>query len=158
MLGKLTAEEYLDSISKRCKRLTASDMLEAMERELERARTGWSHYLFDGRHAPYVDWSVPGALEYTVQGCDVGLEVVMRPGPFDREELSVHVEEGSLDVEAVHDEEDPRTKKMRHVRVSKHVPIPVEFDLDEVDARFEKDMLIVRIPKYVKPRRKVEIK
>ncbi|NIP35844.1 MAG: Hsp20/alpha crystallin family protein, partial [Thermoplasmata archaeon] len=40
---------------------------------------------------------------------------------------------------------------------SKHVPVPFEFDLEDVEARFADKVLMVNIPKRTKPRRKVEI-
>jgi len=41
--------------------------------------------------------------------------------------------------------------------IEMHVPVPFELDLEDVDGRFEKEVLVVRIPKPKKPRRKVEI-
>jgi HSP20 family molecular chaperone IbpA len=67
------------------------------------------------------------------------------------------VEEGSLDVVALHEETDAEKGRTKRVKVSKHVPVPFEFDLEDVEARFEDRVLLVNIPKRTKPRRKVDI-
>ncbi|MCJ2540930.1 MAG: Hsp20/alpha crystallin family protein [Candidatus Thermoplasmatota archaeon] len=149
--------KYLAEITKKCRELTVSEMLRSADEVMRKNRLGFGHYLFDGVHAPKDKWTIPGALDYEVIKSDDGVEMLFKAGPFHKEELSVHVEEGSLDVEALHEEEDPKGRNARKVRVSKHVPVPFEFDLEDVEAKFEKEVLIVRIPKPTKPRRKVDI-
>ncbi|MCK5253663.1 MAG: Hsp20/alpha crystallin family protein [Thermoplasmata archaeon] len=149
--------KYLAQITKKCRELTVSEMLRNADEVIRKNRLGFGHYMFDGAHAPKDKWTIPGALDYEVLKSADGVEVLFKAGHFHKEELSVQVEEGSLDVEAVHEEEDPKGGTARRVRVSKHVPVPFEFDLEDVEARFEKEVLIVRIPKPTKPRRKVDI-
>ncbi len=150
-------KKLLSDLTRRCKELTVSDMLRNVEQVRRQNMLGFGHYLFDGRHAPQDSWTIPGALDFDVlqdEGC---YEVVFNTAPFAKEEISVHVEEGLLDVEAVHVEKDPDSDEERSVRMVKQVPIPMEFDLEAVDAKYEKGKLIVRIPKPKKPRLKVEI-
>lgn len=149
--------KFLSDITKKCRQLTVNQMLRNADAVMKQNRLGFGHYLFDGAHAPKDKWSIPGALDYDVLRSEDGVEVMFKAGPFHKEELSVHVEEGSLDVEALHEEEGPKGSTGRRVRVSKHIPVPFEFELDDVEARFEKEVLIVRIPKPTKPRRKVDI-
>lgn len=47
--------------------------------------------------------------------------------------------------------------EVRRVCVKKQLPVPFEFDMDEVNAKFSEGVLVVHIPKPIKPRRKVEI-
>jgi len=150
--------KYLAEITKKCRQLTVSQMLRNADEVIRNNRLGFGHYLFDGAHAPKDTWSIPGALDYDVVKSGKGVDIMFKAGPFEKEEMSVHVEEGVLDVVAIHEEEDPKGDRVRRVKVSKTVPVPFEFHLEDVDASFEKDVLIVHIPKPTKPRRKVEIK
>ncbi len=149
--------KYLAEITKKCRQLTVSQMLRNADAVMKQNRLGFGHYLFDGAHAPKDKWSIPGALDYDVMKSEHGVEVMFKAGPFHKEELSVHVEEGLLDVEALHVEKDPHSDEERRVRMVKQIPIPMEFDLEDVDAKYEKGKLVIRIPKPQKPRRKVEI-
>ena len=149
--------KHMAEITKRCRELTVSEMIRSVDEVRRKNKLGFGHYLFDGRHAPQEEWSVPGALNYEVVQDDMALEVVFSTKPFTKEELTVHVEEGLLDVEAIHVEADPNSDEERRVRMTKAVPVPIEFDLDSVEAKFEKGKLIVSIPRPTKPRRKVDI-
>jgi HSP20 family molecular chaperone IbpA len=149
--------KYLSEITKKCRQLTVSEMLQNAEEVMKRNRLGFGHYMFDGAHAPKDTYPTLGALDYEVMRSGEGVEVMFKAGHFRKEEMTVHVEEGALDVEAVHEETDAEGKQIKRVKVAKHVPVTFEFDLEDVEARFEKDVLIVRIPKPTKPRRKVEI-
>lgn len=150
--------KYLSEITKKCRQLTVSEMLRSADEVMKQNRLGFGHYLFDGAHAPKDTYPTLGALQYEVVKSGDGVEVMFKAGPFDKEELTVHVEEGNLDVVAVHEEENPKGTTSRKVKVSKRVPVTFEFNLEDVEARFEKDVLIVHIPKPTKPRRQVEIK
>jgi HSP20 family molecular chaperone IbpA len=157
MVDEYYPGKYLAEIVKKCRQLTVAEMLNNVEEVRRKNKLGFGHYLFDGRHAPTETWSIPGALEYEIiQGTDA-VEVLFRAGHFEKEELSVIVEEGMLEVRADHVEEDTEGDEIRKVKVTKSVPVPFDFDLDDVGAKFEKDVLVVRIPKPTKPRRKVEI-
>jgi HSP20 family molecular chaperone IbpA len=149
--------KYLEEIANRCKRLTVNEMVKSVEDTIRKNRLGFGHYLFDGAHAPKDAWTIPGALDYDVVKDREGVEVMFKAGPFDKEELTVHVEEGSLDVVALHEETDDKGNQTRRVKVSKHVPVPFDFDLEDVEASFKDEVLVVRIPHMKKPRRKVEI-
>jgi HSP20 family molecular chaperone IbpA len=149
--------KYLAEITDRCRRLTVNEMLKNVEETIRNNRMGFGHYLFDGAHAPKDAWTVPGALDLEVVRDGEGVDFMFKAGPFDKEELTVHVEEGSLDVDAVHEEAGDEGSEARKVRVSKHVPLPFEFDLEDVEARFSDKVLVVRIPHARKPRRKVDI-
>ncbi len=149
--------KYLAEITAKCKKMTVNDMLQNVEDVMRKNRLGFGHYMFDGAHAPKDTWTIPGALDFEVVKSDKGVEVMFKAGPFEKEELTVHVEEGSLDVVAVHEETDVQKGKSKRVKVSKHVPVPFEFDLEDVEARFADKVLMVNIPKRTKPRRKVEI-
>jgi HSP20 family molecular chaperone IbpA len=149
--------KYLAEITAKCRDLTINEMLRNVEETMRNNRLGFGHYLFDGAHAPKDTWSIPGALDFDVVNKEGGVELSFKVGPFAREELTVHVEEGHLDVEAVHEEQGAEGGPTRRVRVYKHVPVHYEFDLDDVEARFEDKALVVKIPRRTKPRRKVEI-
>lgn len=149
--------KYLAEITSKCKRMTVNEMLQNVEEVMRKNRLGFGHYLFDGAHAPKDTWTIPGALDYEVVTSDRGVEVMFKTGPFDKEELTVQVEEGSLDVVALHEETDDERGKTKRVKVSKHVPVPFEFDLEEVEARFADKVLTINIPKRTKPKRQVEI-
>ena len=157
MVDQYYPGKYLEEITNRCRRLTVNEMLRNVEETIRNNRMGFGHYLFDGAHAPRETWSPPGALDYELEKDGEAFEVTFRTGPFDKGELTVHVEEGSLQVEALHEDVDQRGGRSRKVRVVKHVPLPFEFDLEEVEARFSDKVLVVRIPQTRKPRRKVEI-
>ncbi len=150
-------KKLLSDLTRRCKELTVSDMLMNVEKVRIQNKLGFGHYLFDGRHAPQDPWTIPGALDFDVLHDDKAYEVVFNTAPFSKDEISVHVEEGLLDVEALHVDKDKDSDKERKVRIVKQVPIPIEFDLEAVDAKYEKGKLIIHIPKPEKPRRKVEI-
>ena len=149
--------KHLAEITRRCQNMTVGEMLRNVDEVRRKNRLGFGHYFFDGRHAPQEDWSVPGALDFDVVQDDQALEVIFTTAPFTKEELTVHVEEGMLDVEAVHVETDPDTDEERRVRMTKAVPVPIEFDLESVEAKFEKGKLIVSIPRPTRPRVKVDI-
>jgi HSP20 family molecular chaperone IbpA len=156
------AEEFylgknLSKITQRCRELTISEMLRNANEVKRNNRMGFGHYMFDGVHAPRDKWTIPGVLDYDVLKYEDGVEIAFKVGPFEREEISIHVEEGLLEVEALHEENDQEAGTGRRVRVSKHLPVPFEFDIDDVNARFEREVLVIRIPKSIKPRRRVEI-
>ncbi len=150
-------KKLLSDLTRRCKELTVNDMLRSVEKVRRQNMLGFGHYLFDGRHAPQDSWTIPGALDFDVLQDESSFEVVFNTAPFAKDEISVHVEEGLLDVEALHVEKDPHSDEERRVRMVKQIPIPMEFDLEDVDAKYEKGKLIIRIPRPQKPRRKVEI-
>ena len=158
----MTDEPYypgklLTDLTRRCKELTVSDMLRNVEKVRRQNMLGFGHYLFDGRHAPQDPWTIPGTLDFDVFQDKGSYEVVFKTAPFAKEEISVHVEEGLLDIEALHVTRDPDSDEERRVRMVKRVPIPMEFELEDVDAKYRKGKLVVRIPKPERPRRKVEI-
>jgi HSP20 family molecular chaperone IbpA len=153
----MTASEYLASITKRCSRMTAEEMMRNLETELERNRLGYGHYLFDDLHSPFVEWSVPGALDLNIMKCEGGFEVVFTTSPFQRDELTVHVEEGLLQVVGSHEEIDEPSGRSRSMRISRRVPLPPDVDIDGIDAKFSEGMLVIRVPQPRKGRRLVKI-
>jgi HSP20 family molecular chaperone IbpA len=153
----LTTAEYLASITKRCSRITAEEMMRNLESELERQRLGYGNYLFDDRHSPYVEWSVPGALDFSLMRCEGGFEVVLTTGPFDRDELSVHVEEGLLEVSGHHEEEDATGDGRRALRSSRRIPLPGDADLEGIHARYTDGTLVVKVPRPAKGRKEIAI-
>jgi HSP20 family molecular chaperone IbpA len=154
----LTTQEYLSSIAKRCRRLTAEEMLRSLKMESERSRMGRGHYLFDDRHPSYVDWSVPGALEFSFMECQGGFEVVFTTRPFERDEIHVHVDDGALEVAGEHEEVDHARGSSRSVRAERRIPLPPDVDLESVTARYTEGTLVVRVPRPKKGRRRIDIK
>jgi HSP20 family molecular chaperone IbpA len=153
----MTPAEYLSGITRRCRCMTAEEMLRNLEEEMERSRLGFGHYLFDDRHGPFVEWSVPGALEFTVMACEGGIEVVISSGPFQKDELSIEAEDGLLEVSGVHREEGPLGRVAREFRATQRIPLPPDANLDGIQARFVDNTLTVRVPRPRRARKEIAI-
>jgi HSP20 family molecular chaperone IbpA len=150
-------DKYLLQITRKCREMTVSQMLRNADAVIQNNRMGFGHYLFDGAHAPKDKWTIPGALDVDVVRSDEGVEVMVSAGPFQKEELSVYLNDGILGVEALHEEEGPEGGTRRRIRMSKHINVPFDFDLEDVEVGFEEEVLTVKIPKPVRSRRMLEM-
>jgi HSP20 family molecular chaperone IbpA len=152
-----TTQEYLSAITNRCRHMTAEEMMRNLGAELERNRLGLGHYLFDDRHPPFVEWTIPGAFETRYMKCEGGFEVVFTIGPFGRDEINVSVDDGMLEVTGTHVERDADLGISRSMKATKRIPLPADVDIEGITAKRSEGTLIVRIPQPRKGRREVSI-
>jgi HSP20 family protein len=135
-----------------------ADPFGVMRREMER--------LFDTFSS---DWPASAASGFSSPKVDVaetekGLEISAELPGIDQKDISLDLADGILTLKAEHEEkkEEKDEKKHYHVVERSHgsfmrrFPIPFEPDADSVEARFDKGVLQVTVPRSKAPEKQVK--
>jgi HSP20 family protein len=99
--------------------------------------------LLSGRHGSHV----------TLERTDDGFVAIADLPGFERDELTVSIDDGLLRIDGVHEasEDDERTYRHQSRRVSETVRVPEDVDLETVSATYRNGILEITLPTLETP-------
>ena len=145
-------EDFFNSLVKKCCSLTPRDLIENMELEIERMRSGFGHSVWHPEWILHRQFLGIGSRWFDVFHDKENIQIYLDVRDINKENIDINITNKFIEIEV--DEETNYQKKSFYQKIS----IIEDIDLENADAVIENGILKVTIPKKIEKIVKLKVR